>query len=168
MYRGRVLTLVGMSAAEFEAYLDAMLPEYARDGARAMGWEVAKAREKAQAQLAGILPDGVATKGHHMAHIEADGERVGVLWFHEQLDEAPPRVFLYDIRIAAAQRGRGLGTKVMRMLDDEARRLGAEEVILSVFEHNTGAIRLYERLGFHAHERGLGGMHMSKRLAPDG
>jgi ribosomal protein S18 acetylase RimI-like enzyme len=155
-----------MSEAEFELYIESMLPEYARDGARAMGWELAKAREMAEAQLARILPDGVATKGHAIAHLEEGGERVGVLWFANQLEESPPRLFLYDIRIDPAHRGRGLGTAMMRDLERIALLAGARELRLSVFEHNTGAIRLYGRLGFAAHERGLGGMTMSKRIGP--
>ncbi|MHC4492717.1 MAG: GNAT family N-acetyltransferase, partial [Planctomycetota bacterium] len=96
--------------------------------------------------------------------IVVDGSPVGTLWFAEQLDETPPRVYIYDIEVDEEHRGKGVGTAAQQALDDEARRLGAEEIMLSVFSRNPGAIRLYERLGFRPNERGKAGMRMSKPL----
>ena len=154
-----------MNADEFGAYRERTLEEYIRDGARATSMSLEEAAEFATKQIAGLLPDGQATAGQHLLKlVDAAGEVVGDLWFAEQLDEDPPRVFLYDIRIFQSQRGRGLGTAAMAALEDEARRLGASEILLSVFAHNTGAIRLYERLGYEVEMTGTGGQRMQKRL----
>jgi ribosomal protein S18 acetylase RimI-like enzyme len=101
---------------------------------------------RARRHVEELLPQGQRTAGQHFHRIVVDGSPVGTLWFAEQLDETPPRVYIYDIEV------------------DEARRLGAEEIMLSVFSRNPGAIRLYERLGFRPNERGKAGMRMSKPL----
>lgn len=111
-----------------------------------------------------LLPQGRQTPGQHFRSIVVDGQSVGTLWWAEQLDETPPRVYIYDIEVDENHRGKGVGTAAMNALEDEARRLGAEEVMLSVFLQNPGAIRLYERLGYEPTERGKAGMRMSKPL----
>ena len=61
-------------------------------------------------------------------------------------------------------RGRGLGTALMRWLEAEGRRRGAADLGLSVFDHNRGAVGLYEKLGFRVAQKGTGGMRMVKDL----
>ncbi|MBS1962575.1 MAG: GNAT family N-acetyltransferase [Bdellovibrionales bacterium] len=48
----------------------------------------------------------------------------------------------------ASARGRGLGRAFFALLEDEARRIGATRAELGVFEFNTRARRLYEKLGY--------------------
>lgn len=59
-------------------------------------------------------------------------------------------VHLIDIVIAAAARGRGIGTDVISSLADAALAAGATRLTLSVLQTNVRARRLYERLGFVA------------------
>lgn len=104
------------------------------------------------------------TEGQHFHKIVVDGVAVGTLWYAEQLDETPPRVYLYDIEVDEEHRGKGIGTRAIHALEERGRRLGAKQVMLSVFFQNPGAIRLYERLGFLPTERGEAGMRMAKPL----
>jgi GNAT superfamily N-acetyltransferase len=66
-----------------------------------------------------------------------------------------------SIAVATAHRGRGIGTALMQAVTDWARAAGASEVCLNVFEFNSGAVRLYERLGYQSRSR-----NMALRLAP--
>lgn len=68
-----------------------------------------------------------------------DGAPVGLL----VTDRAAGSLHVLDIVIAAADRGRGLGTAVLNEL-----RAESTAVVLQVWAGNTGARRLYERLGF--------------------
>jgi ribosomal protein S18 acetylase RimI-like enzyme len=111
-----------------------------------------------------LLPQGPQTPGQHLHSIVVGGQSVGTLWWAEQLDETPPRAYIYDLEVDEEHRGKGVGSAAMQALEDEARRLGAEQVMLSVFFENPGAIRLYERLGFRPSETGEAGMRMSKPL----
>ena len=153
-----------MSEDEFDAYLAAMLPVYAADVARATGMSDADARARSQEQIASLLPDGTRTAGHAFLAVEdADGARIGACWtFEGPADDGGdgPVLFLYDIHVAPERRGRGVGSAILAALADGARARGLRRIVLHVFEHNSGAIRLYERLGFATAEQAPGGRRM--------
>jgi RimJ/RimL family protein N-acetyltransferase len=75
---------------------------------------------------------------------EAGGEPVG------QLDLHLARYGVADLGmlVAAAWRGRGVGTALLRAGIDQARGAGAHKVALQVWPHNTAALALYEKFGF--------------------
>jgi RimJ/RimL family protein N-acetyltransferase len=52
------------------------------------------------------------------------------------------------IAVAADERGRGIGRRLMRAGLDWARDVGIEKVVLSVYPHNEAAIALYRSFGF--------------------
>ncbi len=145
----------------FEAYRERVIARFAESFP---GKDIPQREVAARRYLEKLLPQGPQTPGQHLHRIVLDGEAVGTLWYAEQLDETPPRVFLYDIEVDEDHRGKGLGTAAMHALEEEGRRLGAKQVMLAVFFGNPGAIRLYERLGFLPTERGEAGMRMAKPL----
>ncbi|GAA2715354.1 GNAT family N-acetyltransferase [Micromonospora olivasterospora] len=57
-----------------------------------------------------------------------------------------PRI--HHIEVHPAHRGRGHGRRMIQLAEAEVARLGYDQLRLNVFAHNTGAIRLYESLGF--------------------
>ena len=156
--------LIDIPADAFEPYLDRTVARFAEDFAASAGVAPEEALARACRYVAELLPQGQRTVGQHFRHIVVDGDPVGTLWFAEQFDASPRRVFLFDIEVHEDHRGQGVGTTALQALEQEAQRLGAEEIMLAVFLHNTGAIRLYERLGFQPGESGQGGMRMSKPL----
>jgi ribosomal protein S18 acetylase RimI-like enzyme len=150
-----------MSAAQYDAFIERCLEEYIREGARATSMEPQAAEEFGRKQFRTLLPDGLDTDGQHFRKIRNEaGEIVGDLWFAEQ----PPQLFIYDLVIGRSHRGRGFGSGAMIALEEEARRLGASGIGLHVFAHNTGAIRLYERLGYETVIDRDGGRQMKKSL----
>lgn len=62
--------------------------------------------------------------------------------------EDPGRPMLYGLEVPPAQRGRGLGTALTRFAARRAAARGFTELCLEVEPVNSGAIRLYRRLGF--------------------
>ena len=50
--------------------------------------------------------------------------------------------------VAAAWRGRGVGTALVDAAIDWARERGLHKLTLSVFPHNDAAVALYRKLGF--------------------
>lgn len=46
------------------------------------------------------------------------------------------------------RRGFGLGTRLMRAAEEKATSAGIRQMSIQAYEHNTGAVRLYERLGY--------------------
>jgi ribosomal protein S18 acetylase RimI-like enzyme len=70
------------------------------------------------------------------------------VWFMLRPAAADSSVYLYDITLDEAHRGKGYGKMVMGLVESEARKIGAVSVRLHVFEHNGRARALYEKLSF--------------------
>jgi ribosomal protein S18 acetylase RimI-like enzyme len=61
--------------------------------------------------------------------------------------------FVAELCCLEEARGKGLGSRLLDQAKREAVSLGLPRVTLRVFSKNTGAIRLYERSGFHTVEQ---------------
>jgi RimJ/RimL family protein N-acetyltransferase len=82
-----------------------------------------------------------------MALIE--GELVGLLTFHPYVQPGREHSAFFGISVAQSRRGQGVGRALIRFALDEAeKRPGFCRVELDVVPWNTGAIALYESLGF--------------------
>ena len=79
-----------------------------------------------------------------------DGERVGLA----NLGLRGADAWVGGVGVVPEERRRGTGRKLMEGLHDEARSRGVERVWLEVIVENTGAIALYEQLGY-GHVRDL-------------
>lgn len=55
---------------------------------------------------------------------------------------------LYSLAIARAARGQGLATRLLRRAERECRKRGCSTVRLEVAQGNTGALALYDKLGY--------------------
>ena len=56
-------------------------------------------------------------------------------------------LFVYEIEVSAASRRRGLGTRLLRELEQVARQRGIDEGFVLTEEDNVAAMRLYESAG---------------------
>jgi ribosomal protein S18 acetylase RimI-like enzyme len=90
--------------------------------------------------------------------VELDGAVVGCL----QLSFLPGlsrrgqlRGQIESVRIAAAQRGSGLGRRMIEWAIEECRRRGCGMVQLTSDKSRADAIRFYEQLGFKASHQGM-------------
>jgi GNAT superfamily N-acetyltransferase len=137
---------------------DDELPEFirnARDG-YAKGIEdyaytpPAEAREKAERDIAELLPGGRIPEGHHAYVVEevSTGDAVGRLWFAERARGTETVAWIYEISIDEHARGRGFGREAMRLLEEEVRRRGFPAIALNVFGGNEPARSLYRSLGY--------------------
>ena len=76
--------------------------------------------------------------------LELDGRVVG----HGVLSIGAGEAHLLNLCVRAEYRCRGMGKALLSQLFERARACGASVVFLEVRPTNTGAIRLYETLGF--------------------
>jgi L-amino acid N-acyltransferase YncA len=79
----------------------------------------------------------------------ADGDVVG--W--ASLNRFNPRpaydhVADFSVYVARDQRGRGVGDRLLRALEERARALGYHKLVLAAFPTNAAGLRLYTRRGF--------------------
>lgn len=80
----------------------------------------------------------------HYICVMLDDEKVGYFHLQQEAEEAE----LDDLYILPKHRGKGIGTKVLSYCIDRTET----PIFLYVFRKNTGAIRLYTRMGFSVSE----------------
>lgn len=142
-----MITLVPMTADDYEVYKEQSIPEYAKDMIAAGNTPEDKALAVARQSFEGGMPDGFGMAGHYVNFIQ-DGEvRVGVIWYAEH-PRIPNTVFIYDILIYPDHRRKGYAKQAFALVEQHARELGKSRIGLHVFGHNTNARALYHQLGF--------------------
>jgi ribosomal protein S18 acetylase RimI-like enzyme len=67
--------------------------------------------------------------------------------------EVPGSLYISGLAILPGERGRGIGTRLLRIARRRAQELGSAELSLICFAANAGARRLYEREGFKVIDR---------------
>ena len=78
--------------------------------------------------------------------------------------EGPDYLYLDDLSVTEASRSRGLGSHLIQVAEDYARELIIPVLVLHVERENTGARRLYERLGFVPHGEDGTRLRMIRKL----
>src|SRR5262249_56183761 len=94
------------------------------------------------------VPGGVGAEGQGFCVGEVEGGRAGWLWVAERRGMGEPQLWVYEVRVDEAHRGKGLGRALMEFAEDEARRRGMPQVALNVFGGNEVARGLYRSLGY--------------------
>jgi GNAT superfamily N-acetyltransferase len=125
-----------------------LVPEVERGNALEMerhgGFTRDAARRKAASDTAELLVDDTAS----LFVIEVESERIGHLWVGEREAGDARVLWVYDVFVDAAVRGRGFGRDALLLAEEEARRRGLPRMGLNVFGGNEGARRLYRSLGY--------------------
>ncbi|HJQ51477.1 MAG TPA: GNAT family N-acetyltransferase [Gaiellaceae bacterium] len=133
---------------EFAGWLPKMRDDYGQAMIDDGGVLPEAAREKAAADCEQLFPGGRPSAEQLVFVLEAEGEAVGELWLCKRDDMGRPCLFVYDIHVADAYRGRGYGKAAMLLAEEEARRRGIDRIALNVFGRNEVARRLYLSLGY--------------------
>lgn len=141
------LNLRPMDEDEFARWLPIMRDAYAGDIARG-GSDEETARRKAIEDTEELFPGERPRPEQFVFVVEADGEAVGDLWFAERMTGLGRCLWIYDVRIDEAYRGRGYGRAAMLLAEEEARRRGHNRISLNVFGGNDVARNLYRSLGY--------------------
>ncbi|WP_223627157.1 GNAT family N-acetyltransferase [Microbacterium sp. EST19A] len=128
---------------------------FAQDLAASGRYTPEEAAAESHRQMLLELPDGLATEGQELFTASVDGVEVGILWLGMRVRDGRPHAFILDVEVDAQHRRKGYGRVLMHAAEREARRLGADSIGLHVFGFNTGAIALYEGLGYRRVEEGL-------------
>ncbi len=157
-----MVRLVQMTEAEFQTYLDSDIRRYAEEQVKAGHWDASEALEKSRQEHQRLLPDGLATKNQYLFSLqdEETGAQIGIIWFALDRSNPPRSAFIYDFVIYDQFRRKGYGTQALHALEEQVQELGAYQISLHVFKHNTAARALYKKVGYKAT-----GSHMSKKLS---
>src|SRR5262250_2177954 len=91
----------------------------------------------------------LADPRHHLVVAVEDGLVVGfvsaVHYVHP--DKPRPELWINEVSVAATHRARGLATRLLRAVLEEARRVGCAEAWVLTDRGNTAAMRLYAAAG---------------------
>lgn len=153
-----------MTWDEFDVWSRHSVQGFAAQQVRAGLMPAPDAGTAAQRLFDRLLPSGLLTPLHHLWTVRATAAPrassgvLGHLWLQLLAEQAA--AFVLDVEVVEHARGSGLGRATMLAAERAARDLGARVVRLSVFGHNTPALRLYEGLGYRTTDRSVG-----KRLA---
>jgi ribosomal protein S18 acetylase RimI-like enzyme len=156
-----MIRLVPMETQDFAGYIEQLTRAYAADNIRVGRWSAETGLLESQIEIRRLLPSGAETPGQLFLQIvtEDSGERVGWIW----LAIEPRGAFVYDLEVFEVHRRRGYAEAAMRSMEKVARERGATKILLQVFGDNTGARRLYAKLGYSEV-----GVMMSKPLVESG
>lgn len=134
----------------FGTFSERTITGYADENVSSFRWDEATAVERARAQFRRLLPQGLATQGHHLHEIldGPGGNTVGGLWFDISRDRGPRSAHLYDLHIEQPQRRAQHARAALKLVEARCRELGAATLELQIFAHNTIAHALYNSLGF--------------------
>ncbi|MFU8947851.1 GNAT family N-acetyltransferase [Mycetocola zhadangensis] len=144
------ITTRSMTPTEFDSWQQELAREYAEEQVAAGNWEASTAVERALAENARLLPDGVNTsRMMFLVAVLDDGTTVGRAWVgRDHPRGAPDTAFLWDIEIHEAVRGRGFGRALLAAVEERVAAEGVGALELNVFGSNVTAIALYERSGY--------------------
>lgn len=81
-------------------------------------------------------------------HANKKSDVLGFLSFMVTYEDGKEVVYCYEIHLAAAGRGRGLGALLMDRMEEIGRSVGVEKAMLTVFRSNVVACRFYEKIGY--------------------
>ena len=149
------LELRPMNATSIAEFLEHSRSSYVADLV-VSGVGAAEAERLGADQQAAAFPNGQPADGHLVMEVIADTEVCGHLWIGPRAVGDAEHWWVWDIEIAEAFRGRGLGRWAMELAEDCARQLGANEIGLTVFVDNMAARRLYDGLGYREASLRLG------------
>lgn len=137
-----------MTDEEFTTYYREAIAAYAESHVKTRSWPANGAQERAAEEHAKLLPQGLATPGHHLYTARDDDHRVGTIWFAERPHGAGQVAYIYDVQIDPELRGNGYGTAVIQAVEEQALAIGLYTVRLHVFGDNRVARSLYHKLGY--------------------
>jgi ribosomal protein S18 acetylase RimI-like enzyme len=139
------VTLRQVTEEEYAGYRARSVPMYADELVRSKGISREDAENNSATTFPATVADVLAEEGASMSRVMSDDEPVGWLWLAPAGSDS---LFVYDIEIDEAHRGRGLGRATMLAAEDVARTAGHRFVRLNVFGWNTSAQALYNSLGY--------------------
>jgi len=132
------------ASAEDESFMKELYFEWRRPEFALLGLPEPQLRDLLQMQYRGQITSYSAafpTSGYEIVLL--DGERVGRIWIARQAQE----IKIVDILIDARRRGQGIGTVLIRRLQEEARQAGLP-IQARVDRANPGSLQFHQRNGF--------------------
>ena len=145
-----------MNEAEFDRYLEFLIPDYAKDLSENFLLPLEKALEESENMMKDLFPDKQNSAGQHIYNIYSveEGQNIGVIWYNIQSESN--KAYIFHILIHEAFRKKGFASVVLKELEETVKSSGVTSMGLNVFGTNPDAQRLYEKLGYQTASTAMG------------
>lgn len=116
--------------------------------ASSIGWSPAKKRKEMR------LPDlrYILLKRKTLGSDEKGGTVVGFLSCMLTYEDGYEVVYCYEVHLAEGLQGKGIGKRLMEMMEEMGKRAGVAKAMLTSFKANGNAMTFYERRGYEEDE----------------
>ncbi|MBB4697704.1 GNAT family N-acetyltransferase [Paractinoplanes abujensis] len=142
------VVLVDLTSAELAQRWPSMIALFADAMVENYGVSPAEAAAEAERQTDELLPAGVHTAGQLLRKGMDGDDEVGFLWISLPGTTYDTMAWIAEVSVRADRRSRGYGSAMLRAGEADLVERGVRRVGLHVFGVNTGARRLYRRLGY--------------------
>lgn len=139
------ITFAPMTSEEYDNYFEFTWANYAEEQIIA-GLSKEEAKVNIERTIKELIPDGFKTKHNFFYNIKKEEKTVGYIWIWHNVKNHI--LFLPEIYIMEADRGRGIGEIAIKFFENKAIELKVQKLKLHVFGHNTNAQNFYKKLGF--------------------
>jgi ribosomal protein S18 acetylase RimI-like enzyme len=143
-----MITFRNMTDIEFIEYEKQAIVSFAEDKKNAENLSDEDALKLAAEAYQELLPKGLNSPEQFLYSILLGDSVIGMLWLAEKKSGHKKIAFVYDFLIDEKFRGKGFGRESLTLLDFHAKSMGFSAIKLHVFEHNTYARSLYEKVGY--------------------
>ena len=160
------VTIRKMTTAEFENFYRWSIEQQAEELVAELQISRQDAAQKAVAEVAQMLPDGLHSKNNHLMTILEmnSGENAGFIWTLYEETDGRKQSFLCDFAVWESKRRRGYGAAALKLAEKNAAEAGCQESVLFVSDDNIAAQTLYEKCGYSVLRQERYGKYMIKQL----
>jgi hypothetical protein len=144
----QVLYVVRSATIEDGAVIARILSEVGREGIYIANEGAYMTPEQQSLVLSHLNPEQ-----HMILVAEQNGAVIGTLEMVRGVFQKNAHTANFGMALMPSARGRHIGEGLLRAAHEWAQATGIEKICLSVFSSNTGAIRLYHRMGYHEEGR---------------
>jgi ribosomal protein S18 acetylase RimI-like enzyme len=145
-----MIVLRPMTPIEFDEFKKNSQHDFATVLASTEHIAISECLKNASEQFDRLVPEGLASSDQYFfkALDETLGEPIGYLWLGVQNRFGRKIMSINDIQVSVINRGKGFGKQLMKLVESEAKKVGAVRIRLHVFHSNEIAKKLYLSMGF--------------------
>lgn len=148
-YLLRFTTALGISKQDLEACFRLVERTSSADyKASSVGWSPATKREEMADGDMKYLLLTACDSGHNSVEYRI----YGFLSFMLTREDNLPVIYCYEIHLRPGLQGRGIGKRLMGIMENIGRKVGVRKTMLTVFSRNEGGRRWYQRIGYKVDE----------------
>lgn len=139
-----------MTEEEFEVFLPISMKDQIDGHIESGFWKAEEAEANMQKLREQNIPQGLHTPNHffYTLYTAESDEKIGWFWYVLAERGGDRFFFVMDIQILPEFRRKGYADMAFSKMEEHAASLGIKKIALHVFKHNTGARKLYEKLGY--------------------